>query len=70
MSITTIERRASTDEIVAEMDRRGAVIKNLEKERDRLLDALRNIDAVPIDFGHMESAARSMKEIATKAISQ
>lgn len=69
MATTTIERKATIDEIAAEMDRRGTVIEALEAERDRYLDALNSIDAVAIDFGHFESAARTMKEIALKALS-
>ena len=68
MATTTIERKATIDEIAAEMDRRGTVIEALEAERDRYLDALNSIDAVAIDFGHFESAARTMREIAQKAL--
>lgn len=68
MSIVTTTRPASTDEIAAEMDRRGRAIESLEAQRDALLDALRDIDAVAVDFGHYENAARTMKEIAGKAI--
>lgn len=68
MSIVTATRPASIDEIAAEMDRRGKAIESLEAQRDALLDALRDIDAVAVDFGHHESAARTMKEIAEKAL--
>jgi hypothetical protein len=68
MSITTYSRKASVDEISAEMDRRGAVIKSLEAERDGYLEALRDIDAVGVDFGHYEDAARTMKTIARDVI--
>ena len=43
-------------------------IERLEAQRDALLEALRDIDAVAVDFGHYESAARTMKEIAGKAL--
>lgn len=66
--IITHDRRATTDEIVAEMDRRGLVIEVLEAERDRYLEALRNIDSVGVDFGYFEDAARAMQEMARKAI--
>lgn len=68
MSVVTSSRRASVDEIAAEMDRRGKSIERLEAQRDALLEALRDIDAVAVDFGHYESAARTMKEIAGKAL--
>lgn len=68
MSVVTVSRKASDDEIAAEMDRRGKVIESLEVQRDALLDALHSIDAVAVDFGHYESAARTMKEIAGKAL--
>ncbi len=66
--IITHDRRATTDEIVAEMDRRGLVIEVLEAERDRYLEALRNIDSVGVDFGYFEDAARTMQEMARKAL--
>jgi hypothetical protein len=34
----------------------------------KYLDALESIDAVGVDFGHFESAARTMQEIARKAV--
>lgn len=39
MSINSTTRRASMDEIVSEMDRRGQVIEDLEVCCDTLLDA-------------------------------
>lgn len=57
-------RQTSVDEIAAEMDRRGTVIEAVEAERDRYLEALKAIDAVGVDFGYFESAARTMQEIA------
>jgi len=39
-----------------------------EAEVKRLREALENIDAVAVDFGHYESAARTMKEHALKAL--
>lgn len=68
MSVVTVSRKASVDEVAAEMDRRGRAIEKLEAQRDALLDALRDIDAVAVDYGHYESAARTMKEIAGKAV--
>ena len=68
MSIITVYRQSTPDELAAEMDRRGAVIEQIEAERDRLRDALESIDAVGADFGHFESAARTMQEIARKAL--
>lgn len=68
MPVTHSTREASVDEIAAEMDRRGAVIEKLEAERDRYLEALRDIDAVGVDFGHFESAARTMQAHASKAL--
>lgn len=68
MSIITATRPATFAETASEMGRRGSVIKRLESERAALLDALRDIDAVAVDYGHYESAARTMKEIAAKAL--
>lgn len=96
MAALTATRQASLDEIVAEMDRRGKVIEQLEAEkaadlirlnedaqvmveaaakitslradRNRFRDALMNIDAVAVDFGHFETAARTMQEHARKAL--
>lgn len=68
MPTTHFLRRASNDEIAAEMDRRGGVIEQLEAERGRYLGALRDIDAVGVDFGHFEAAARTMQEIARKVL--
>lgn len=61
-------RQASTDEIADEMDRRGAAIVALEAKVSRYEDALQSIDAVAVDFGHYEAAARTMKELAEKAL--
>lgn len=41
MTIATMTRNASYEEIVAEMDRRGRVIEELERERDELREALK-----------------------------
>lgn len=68
MAIIHSERRSTSDEIVREMDRRGDVILSLEAKLQTYLDALENIDAVGVDFGHFESAARTMQEIARKAL--
>ena len=70
MTIITTTRRATHAETAAEMDRRGDVIDRLQAECARLNDALRDIDAVAVDFGHFESAARTMQDIARKAIYQ
>ncbi|TIT24444.1 MAG: hypothetical protein E5W70_03830 [Mesorhizobium sp.] len=37
-------------------------------DAQKYLDALESIDAVAVDFGHFESAARTMQEIARKAL--
>lgn len=68
MTSELYNRPASTGEFVAELERRGKAIESLEAQRDALLDALHSIDAVAVDFGHYESAARTMKEIAGKAL--
>lgn len=39
-------------------------------DAQKYLDALESIDAVAVDFGHFESAARTMQEIARKAIDE
>ncbi len=39
MTVTHTTRAASIDEIAAEMDRRGAVIENLEDHRDGLIQS-------------------------------
>ncbi len=56
------------EEVFAEMDRRGSIIERLEKRLDIALDALRNIDAVGVDFGYYEDAAMTMKEHCSKAM--
>lgn len=68
MTIVSTTRRAASDEIVREMDRRGDVIEKLEARIERLQEALIDIDAVACDFGHFETAARTMKEIAARAL--
>lgn len=70
MPTTHTIRQASTSEIAAEMDRRGALIESLEAERDRYLEALESIDAVGVDFGHFEAAARTMQDICRKALTR
>lgn len=69
MSIVNLSRPAKTDEIVAELDRRGSVIEALETERDHYKDALEDIDSIAVDFGFYESAARTMQEHARTALS-
>lgn len=39
-------------------------------ERDLYLEALRDIDAVGVDFGHFEAAARTMQEHARAALAK
>lgn len=68
MSTIHSKRTASVDEIAAEMDRRGAVIETLEAKVQRLEMALEEIDAVAVDFGYFESAARTMKAIVTRVL--
>lgn len=43
MAIVTSQRQASSEEIVAEMDRRGLVIQQLEELRDRLCDDIKTL---------------------------
>lgn len=45
MGALTVRRQASIEEIIAEMDRRGRVIEELEQERDQLKAALKLSDA-------------------------
>ncbi len=82
-------RQASVQEIVNEMDRRGQVIVDLERQVEDLRntvellnetllpladecgsyrEALESIDAVGVDFGHVEDAARTMQEHARTAL--
>lgn len=68
MPISTFERAASVSEMAVEIDRRGAAIERLEAKIEALEDALYSIDAVAVDFGHYEDAARTMQDIARKAI--
>jgi len=70
MPIMTVTRQATSTELAAEMDRRGDVIEKLEAERDRYLEALRDIDAVGVDFGHFETAARTMQHHARSALAK
>lgn len=67
MSIFTSSRKITFNEAIDEMDRRGRVIEDLERKIARADEAFRSIGAVACDFGHYESAARTMKEIANKA---
>lgn len=39
-------------------------------DAQKYLDALESVDAVAVDFGHFESAARTMQQIARKAIDE
>ena len=68
MSISTFERTATIAEMAVEMDRRGAAIERLEAKLEELESALVSIDAVGVDFGHFEDAARTMQDIARKAL--
>ncbi|HNC23755.1 MAG TPA: hypothetical protein PLU52_06075 [Opitutaceae bacterium] len=43
VAIVTSQRQASSEEIVAEMDRRGLVIQQLEELRDRLCDDIKTL---------------------------
>ena len=43
MAIVTSQRQASSEEIVAEMDRRGLAIQQLEELRDRLCDDIKTL---------------------------
>jgi len=68
MSISTFERVATIAEMAVEIDRRGAAIERLEAKIEELEDALHSIDAVAVDFGHFEDAARTMQDIARKTL--
>ena len=68
MAVITGRRDITFDEAVHEMDRRGKVIENLERDLNIAFEALNNISSVPIDFGHLEDAARTMKEHAKNAL--
>lgn len=50
MSITTLSRRATVDEIAAEMDRRGEVIERLEEKIGSLETALRTAESAIAEF--------------------
>ncbi len=67
MAVFTSTRKITFDEAIAEMDRRGRVIEDLERKLKIAVDAFLDIDAVGCDFGHYENAARTMKDIAKKA---
>ena len=44
-----------------------ARLEAAEAKLDKVREALENVDAVAIDYGHLESAARTMKDIAARA---
>lgn len=50
MSVTTTHRPASTDEIAAEIDRRGQVIEHLEVRNDELTKALIGAERAITEF--------------------
>lgn len=50
MSVTTTNRRASIEEIAAEMDRRGQVVERLEARNDDLTKALRDAERAIAEF--------------------
>lgn len=67
MAILSVTMKASVEDIIKEMDRRGDVIESLERKLALAEEAFIDIDAVTCDFGHYEDAARTMKQIAEKA---
>lgn len=74
-SIIVSDLEAERDRLAGEVERwrnnsdNGDVqIADLKAERDRLKAALEEIDAVAVDFGYYEAAARTMKELALKAL--
>lgn len=70
--------RTQVSHIASEMELLAVRLRNyrLSEKRRRISDthkylyALESIDAVAVDFGHFESAARTMQEIASKAIAE
>lgn len=81
MSVTTTTRQASYDEVVAEMDRRGAVIERLERRLahiDRIylgaLDNLRHnqrqLDADGIHVAVSRQALNEVLDRVTDAIAE
>lgn len=50
MSVTTTSRRASIEEIAAEMDRRGQIIERLETRNDELEKTLRDAERAIAEF--------------------
>ncbi|KRB22711.1 hypothetical protein [Mesorhizobium sp. Root172] len=75
-AIEEYSSRTPVSHIASEMETLAARLRayrQTEKRRyisdaQKYLDALESIDAVAVDFGHFESAARSMQEIARKAL--
>lgn len=75
-AIEEYSSRTQVSHIASEMETLAARLRAYrlsEKNRQisvaqKYLDALESIDAVGVDFGHFETAARTMKEIAQKAI--
>ena len=81
MSITTTTRQASTDEIIAEMDRRGRVIEQLEARLahvdgiylgaiDNLLHHQRQLDADGIEVGVSRQALTEVLNGLNAALAQ
>lgn len=67
MSVVTMSRQATVDEIAAEMDRRGVVILDLESERDALRAALEKIAENDTD-GLPMYTPQAMQHIASAAL--
>jgi hypothetical protein len=68
MPIITTNRTATTDEIAAEMDRRGRVIEALEAENERLREALKEIEAFGPGITH--GRAVGVRSIARAALNK
>ena len=70
MATLSVTRTSSFDEVVAEMDRRGAVIERLEAENERLQGALSEIASAWTAHGYSDAmdAIQCMKDAAKAAL--
>jgi hypothetical protein len=66
MAKITTERRASIDEIAAEMDRRGAVIEKLEAEHNAVLARAREFAEVALKNGEALLAVTAERDAAIR----
>ena len=65
---TTVAHIATEMEVLAARIRTFLSGKKRQVSAQKYVDALESIDAVAVDFGHFETAARTMQEIARKAL--